>query len=396
MRLKVVFILLLIPGISWAQTREDLEKQRSELNSKIAYTNKLIAASKKDQTDASKELQALNRQITLRNRLISNLSAEMRELDAAQSAKYQEMQDLELAIDKLKEEYAQMIYNAYKNSNSYDQLMYIFAAEDFNQAFMRLKLMQRYGEVRTQHKAEIEAKRARLEAGLLEIETLKQDQHALLEAKSAEKEKLASDKSVHENTLGDLKTQESKLRKTQQQQESERKRINRAIQLKLEEEINADRNRDGGAFGLTPEGLIISENFEKNKGKLPWPVTRGVIIQHFGEQPHAYVRELTVVNNGVDIATDAGMKVRAIFDGEVTSVFSIPGAGQNIIVTHGQYKTVYTNLSNVSVRKGDSVTAYQELGQLVEQDGSSTAHLEIWKISSSGGKAQNPEYWISK
>lgn len=396
MRLKLVVLILLIPALTWGQTREELEAQRSELNTKIAYTNKLIKASKADQNDASKELQALSRQITLRNRLIRNLSAEMRELDAEQEAKHAEMQELELAIDKLKEEYAQMIYNAYKNSNSYDQLMYIFAAEDFNQAFMRMKLMQRYGEVRSQHKAEIELKRARLESGLLEIEQLKQDQQGLLEAKSAEKEKLDGDKSKHENTLGNLKSQESDLRKTQQQQESERKRINRAIQLKLEAEINADRNRDGGSFGLTPEGLIISENFEKNKGKLPWPVTRGVIIQHFGEQPHAYIRELTVVNNGVDIATDANMKVRAIFDGEVTSVFSIPGAGQNIIVTHGQYKTVYTNLANVAVRKGDQVTAYQELGQLVEQDGASTAHLEIWKISSSGGKAQNPAYWISK
>ena len=103
-----------------------------------------------------------------------------------------------------------------------------------------------------------------------------------------------------------------------------------------------------------------------------------------------------MINNGVDIATDAGMKVRAIFDGEVTSVFAIPGAGQNVIVTHGSYKTVYTNLASVAVRKGDQVTAYQELGALVEKDGSSTAHLEIWKVSSGGGKAQNPEYWISK
>jgi septal ring factor EnvC (AmiA/AmiB activator) len=356
----------------------------------------MIEESKQSQSSATRELQALEQQITLRNRLIRNLNAEVREMEDETQRRHQEIDDLETSIQQLKDEYAQMIYQAYKNRNSYDKLMYIFAAEDFNQAFMRLKLMQRYGEVRGQHKEEIERKRLALEERIQSLETLREERVSLLDSKSNEKAQLAEDRSTREQKLNQLKSKESELRKTQQQQESERQRINRAIQLKIEEELRADRNREGGSFGLTPEGLIISENFEKNKGKLPWPVTRGVILQKFGQQPHAYLPGITVMNNGVDIATDAGMKVRAIFDGTVSSVFAIPGAGQNVIVTHGSYKTVYTNLASVAVRKGDQVTAFQELGKLVTQDGSSTAHLEIWKVNSSGGDPQNPEYWISK
>ena len=387
---------LLLAASASGQTKAELEKQRDELNSKIKYTQKLIDESRQGQSSATRELQALERQITLRSRLIRNLGAEVREMEDETQRRQEEIKALNASIQQLKDEYAQMIYQAYKNRNSYDKLMYIFAAEDFNQAFMRMKLMQRYGEVRGRHKEEIEFKYAEQKAQIAALENLKAERVSLLESKSNEKAELDKDRGTRKQALSTLKDKEQELRKTQQQQENERQRINRAIQRKIEEELRADRNREGGSFGLTPEGLIISENFEKNKGKLPWPVTRGVILQKFGEQPHAYLPGITVINNGVDIATDAGMKVRAIFDGEVTSVFAIPGAGQNVIVTHGSYKTVYTNLASVAVRKGDQVTAYQELGALVEKDGSSTAHLEIWKVSSGGGKAQNPEYWISK
>ena len=387
---------LLLAASASGQTKAELEKQREELNSKIKYTQKLINESRQGQSSATRELQALERQITLRSRLIRNLGAEVREMEDETQRRQEDIKALNASIQQLKDEYAQMIYQAYKNRNSYDKLMYIFAAEDFNQAFMRMKLMQRYGEVRGRHKEGIEFKYAEQKAQIAALENLKAEHVSLLESKSNEKAELDKDRGTRKQALNTLKDKEKELRKTQQQQESERQRINRAIQRKIEEELRADRNREGGSFGLTPEGLIISENFEKNKGKLPWPVTRGVILQKFGEQPHAYLPGITVINNGVDIATDAGMKVRAIFDGEVTSVFAIPGAGQNVIVTHGSYKTVYTNLTSVAVRKGDQITAFQELGALVEKDGSSTAHLEIWKVGSSGGKAQNPEYWISK
>lgn len=378
------------------QSKAELQRQRDALNEKIAYTRKLIKDARENQSTTTRELQALERQITLRNRLISNLSAEVRELESETDRRKAQIDALNDEVERMREEYAQMVYQAYKNRNAYDKLMYIFASDDFDQAFRRLKLMQRYGEVRSQHKLDIEQKQMELSQALAGLDSLRGERVHLLDAKQTEKEQLSEDKGSRSEALAELKSRESDLRKQQQQQESERQRINRAIQRIIEEELRAERNRSGGSFSLTPEGEIISRNFEKNKGKLPWPVGRGVVIQRFGQQPHASLPGIVIDNKGVDIATDPGAKVQAIFEGTVTSIFSIPGAGQNVILTHGAYKTVYTNLQRVSVRKGDTVSTYQEIGELLEQDGNSVAHLEIWQVSNSGGTPQNPEYWISK
>lgn len=395
-RLWLCLLALVVSTSLAGQSKEELQRQRDELNNKIAYTKKLIAESKQGQHTTNRELQALDRQITLRNRLIGNLSAEVREIEDESKRRSEEITSLEGDLDNMREEYAQMIYQAYKNRHSYDKLMFIFAADDFNQAYLRLKLMQRYGEVRAQHKEEILSKQSSLKAALIELESLKEDRMALLEEKSTEKSALSLDKTDRQVALSKLKEKEDELRKQQRQQETEREKINRAIQRIIDEELRADRNRAGGSFALTPEGKIISQNFEKNKGKLPWPVSRGVILQKFGQQPHASLPGITVDNKGIDIATDEGNDVRSIFGGEVTSVFAIPGAGQNVIVTHGAYKTVYTNMASVSVKKGQQVDAFEKLGILIGQNGSSIAHLEIWKVTSSGGSPQNPEYWISK
>lgn len=196
--------------------------------------------------------------------------------------------------------------------------------------------------------------------------------------------------------LDKLKGEESRLHKQREQQEEERKKINAAIQRIIEEELRAEKDKNNGVFKLTPAGKIVSENFEKNKGTLPWPVTHGIITQTFGQQAHATLPGITIDNKGIDITTDKEAEVRSIFNGEVTSVFTIPGAGQNVIVTHGAYKSVYTNLKQVTVKKGDQVAAKETIGVVLSEGSKSIAHLEIWKVSSAGGTPLNPSYWISK
>ena len=210
---------LLLAASATGQTKAELEKQRDELNSKIKYTQKLIDESRQGQSSATRELQALERQITLRSRLIRNLGAEVREMEDETQRRQEEIQALNASIQQLKDEYAQMIYQAYKNRNSYDKLMYIFAAEDFNQAFMRMKLMQRYGEVRGRHKEEIEFKYAEQKAQIAALENLKAERVSLLESKSNEKAELDKDRGTRKQALSSLKDKEQELRKTQQQQE---------------------------------------------------------------------------------------------------------------------------------------------------------------------------------
>ena len=170
--------------------------------------------------------------------------------------------------------------------------------------------------------------------------------------------------------------------------------MNAAIQRIIEEELAAEKNKNNGVFELTPAGKIVSANFEKNQGQLPWPVLRGVITARYGKHAHPTIPGITIDNKGIDIATEQNASVMAIFGGKVTSVFSIPGAGQNVIVTHGAYKTVYTSLKEVSVRKGDTVDARQKIGSVLNQNDKTVAHLEIWKVSSTGGVPQDPQSWI--
>ena len=393
---SILLLVLLLPLFGLGQTKSDLQKQREALNSKIALTKQLIGEAKKSQESKSQELKILNQQIRLRQQLINNITSEINEIDEEVKNKQNEISSLEKEVELMKDEYSKMVYQSYKNRNATDRLMFIFSAASFNQAFARLKMMQRYAEVRKEQTEEIKTKQLALESAVIELQYIRQEKLGLAESKQSESAELAGDKKAQQKELTKLKSQEDDLRKQQRKQESERKKINRAISKIIEAELAAEKNKNGGRFELTPEGKIISENFEKNKGNLPWPVLRGVITQNFGKQPHPTLGGITIDSKGIDIATELGSKAYAIFGGEVTSVFSIPGAGQNVIITHGAYKTVYTNLKTCLVKKGDIVSVKETLGELLEEAGQAKAHIEVWKITSKGGTPLNPEYWISK
>jgi len=328
--------------------------------------------------------------------LIDNINDEIGEIQGEVQSKELEIESMENTILKLKEEYALMVYQAYKNRSSYDKLMYIFASENFDQAYKRLKVMQRYADVRKDQVDEIVETQDKLSATIESLELSKAEKQGLLAEEQEEKEQLAKDKSDKKGVLTELTKEEKKLKKQQQQQENERQKLNRAIQRIIDEELRAEKDKNNGVFKLTPAGKIVSDNFAKNKGNLPWPVLRGIITQKFGKQAHSSIAGITIESNGVDIATDANASVLSLFDGEVTSVFSIPGAGQNVIITHGAYKTVYANMSECLVKKGDQVSTNEKIGTVLTMNAKNTIHLEIWKLSATGKDALNPEYWISK
>ena len=149
-------------------------------------------------------------------------------------------------------------------------------------------------------------------------------------------------------------------------------------------------------MALAPETVLVNKDFEKNKGGLPWPVSAGVITSHFGTHAHPSLAQVTINNKGVDFTTDKNASALAVFSGKVTSIFNIPGAGQNVIVTHGSYKTVYSGLETVSVKIGDAVSAKQKLGTIMYDGEDYTLHFEVWKVGAEAGAAQNPELWIKK
>ncbi|MCB0760203.1 MAG: peptidoglycan DD-metalloendopeptidase family protein [Flavobacteriales bacterium] len=378
------------------QSKDDLQKQRDELNKQISYTKKLIAESEKTQQSTNQQLLVLNKQINLRQRLIRNMSSEIDEIEKDITHKQEEIVQLEEQITDLKEEYAHMLRVNYENRRAQDKVMYIFASDSFYQAYKRMKMMTYYTEIRQRQVETIKSTQDELNGAIAQLEGTRQEKQSLVSAQEEESSKLESDKKTRQKTLSSLKERESELRKQQQQQEEERQKLNKAIQRIIEEELRAEKNKNNGVYSLTPEGKIISANFEKNKGSLPWPVLRGVVTMKFGEQPHPSIPGIVITNNGVDITTDKDASVLAVFEGEVTQLFSLPGAGYNVIISHGAYRTVYTNLKAVKVKKGDTVSASEPIGTVISEGGKSIAHIEVWKVTSTGGTPQNPEYWLSK
>ncbi len=381
---------------SSTQDKSTLEKQRQRIEEKISYTKSLIKKTTSSKRKTQSELSLINKQISLRKQLISNYNQDIQASNVAINKINNQISVMENDISSLKDEYGDMLYHAYTNKNSYSKLMYIFAAEDFNLAFKRLKYMQQYTEVRKQQAESIKLAQLELVEKIASLEDVKIQSEELIATQEVEKSSLATDKQQQQSTLNNLKKEESSLKAEVKKHEKERKKLNQAIQRIIKAELAAERAKSNGAFTLTPEGKMMSDNFVKNKGYLAWPVNRGVITNTFGEHAHESLNGITTYNNGVDISTDVGSSVKTIFAGKVTSVFSIPGAGFNIIVTHGDYKTVYANLSTVSVEEGQPVGLNETIGIVLDQGSETVIHLEVWKVDSKGGTPLNPSSWLKK
>ena len=395
----LMFVLLgagvLAPFSLSAQTnKEDLTAKRNRIEEQLATTTRLINDAKKNSKAASSQLALIDKQIELREELIRNHQATIRSLERSVRGTDSEIRSLEGHIEALKEEYAEMIRQAYRLQLASNPLMFVFAAEDFSQASLRFKMLQSYAEERKRQALEIESAQEDLTATREVLTQERESVEIALAEQQKEMEALNRDRDSRAELLADLKDRERELRKTQKAQEKERKRLNEEIKRIIEAELAAERASSTGEYALTPAGKIVSEAFEKNKKNLPWPVHRGVVTGDFGRHAHPTIPGITIESNGIDITTDADATVLAIFDGNISSVFALPGAGSTVIITHGGYKTVYSNLHNVSVKKGDVVIRGDEVGMVKSMSQGTSLHFEIWKVAGSERSPQNPKAWL--
>jgi murein hydrolase activator len=408
------FLLFLLPGLAFlpqqagAQTRKELEKKREQLDKQIKTTSSLIYAAEKEQRSAQQQVQLLNAQIGQRQELISTMNSELYRVDQEIGETEHSVTALKNDLKKLKEEYARMVQYAYMNRNAYDRLSYIFAAESFSQAFKRSRYLDQLAEQRRQQAVMIQQTQVQLGQKAEALKAQRGEKVDLLSVQLEEKKKLTTDKQSHETTLSKAKKEEGKLRETLKKQERQRSDLKAAIKKAIEAEIGKSAKKtttkpkagekgtgsEKVEYTLTPEARELGADFEKNRGKLPWPVTKGTITSPFGKQSHPVLKGIIIENNGIDIGCEKGSTVRAIFRGEVSSVIVIPGAGKAVIVNHGAYRTVYSGLREVSVAKGDKLETKQNLGVVMTDDGESTAHIEIWKITTDGLEKVDPARWI--
>jgi murein hydrolase activator len=395
---SIALIVFLIGFLtSFGQGTDKLKQKERELKNKISTTKSLIKTARNSQQLTIAELGIINHQIAYREELEANLNYQMRKLDERLNSRKKQILSLENNLKELKAEYAKMLQYAYKNRNTEYQLIYIFSAESYTEAYHRMQYIKQYKDYRKKQVERIKETKDLLNEKIAELERTKLEKSALKAIQKTEKTRFLEDKQAQQLALSRLKQNEQELTNKLDKQNQERRNLASAIRKAIEKEMEKEALLDKeSGFSVTPETAALAKSFATNKGRLPWPVAKGEITGKYGKHLHQVVKTAMIENKGIDITTLKGADVRAIFDGKVTSIFIIPGSGKVVMVSHGNYRTVYANLKDVYVEKGDEVSTKEVLGSLLpsENGNVSEAHLEIWKISTGNMDTVDPSLWI--
>ncbi len=409
-----VLILILIPValfrfISFSQeSKEKLQKTKKQLEEDIKYTSRLLEETHRTKQTSLNKVLLLNRQIEKRQQLISAISGEVGEIQQLMDVQGKHITSLSEEIKKMKAEYARMIYYAYKNLNAYNRLLFIFSAEDFNQAYRRLLYYQQYSAYRRTQAELIRDAQMNLNRKQKELEETRQQKLTLARNEESEKGQLTQEKIEKDKTVQQLSQKEKDLESTLREKQKAAQKLEHEIEKLITAEVRAaaDRakktdTRDAKSkkktgkteMMLTNDEQVLSSSFASNKGRLPWPSERGVITSRFGEHPHPVLKYVKVKNNGIDISTEKGAVARTVFSGKVSRVMSFPNLNNVVIIRHGEYLTVYSNLETVSVKDGQTVTTKQQIGKIHTnpEDSRTDLHFEIWL----GKTTQDPQEWLA-
>lgn len=401
----LVYILLLIALPAFSQvSKKDLENRKEKIQREIDFTNKQLQIVAKNKSATKEQLEALQKKIRLREQLIGTINGEIRALGGQIVHTSNEILSLEDKMQRLKNSYAAMIRFAYNNRNIYQRLMFIFAAADFNQAYKRIAYLQEYSRHRIMQAQQIASTQTALTDKKQELESRKNEKTTLKQSEQNNKTTLEKEKSQQDELMKNLTVREQKLRKDLAEKQAAKQKLDRAIEALIRKEIEAAKKKavaagkknvtSANVFTSTPEALKLSSGFSNNKGKLPWPVEQGAISSTFGEHPHKELKGIMIKNNGIDIQSVKGSNARTVFDGTVSGVITIPGSNKAVIIRHGEYLTVYSNLTDVNVKTGDKVTTRQKIGSIGDDDDKEKAeiHLEIWKSTTK----LDPQNWLAR
>ncbi|MCW0481447.1 murein hydrolase activator EnvC family protein [Gaoshiqia sediminis] len=391
-RLVFGFVFVLALWSAQGQSLTDLRKKKTDAEQALKYTSSLLEEARKHEKASLNKLRLINSQIQTRNDFIGNINVELNIIDRYIAENTEVVNMLKSDLDELKKEYASMVRFAQKNKNSYDVLLFLLSADNLNQAYKRFLYLRQYAKYRKAQAEIITSLSGLIDQKISSLEKQRQQKANLLLGKREETKLLENEKREQDQYLSSLKLKQQDLRKKLREQEKEQEELNRAIQRMLEEETRKMQAK--GEFQLTPEQQLVAADFEKNKGRIPWPVERGVITGRFGVHAHPVLKQIQVKNNGIDISTRKGTPARAVFGGEVSRVFAISGGNMAVIIRHGSFLSVYSNLKEVFVNAGQKVEIKQEIGSVFtdESDGNKTVlKFQVWKES----QKLNPEDWIT-
>jgi len=405
------------------KSKAQLERERRTTLRRIKETSRILAQTQQKKEASIGQLNALKEKLTVQQGVIRNISTELKTVETDVRQTEGQVQQTQQSLEQLRAEYARMIYAASKTANGYNRIMLLFAADSFNSFLRRLRYVRQYSEVRQAQAAQINATQQKLSRQLTNLNEQRQQKSTLLSSQISEKKNLINLKTQQDQVVTKLSQQEENLRQELARRQQAVQRLDNLIAQRVREEIaraarvaaaaRAARAKAGGPGStsrtstadedastsrvnrvtLTPETAALSSSFADNHGRLLWPVAHGFISQHFGRHAHPVLKNVVVENRGVDIQTNAGEPVRAIFDGKVLTVSSVPGMNNIVMIQHGEYFTVYAKLRSVSVREGQEVKARATIGTVqTNSEGTSEVQFQLWRNSAN----LNPESWLGR
>ena len=388
----MAFMSLLLISYSFvfaADSVKDLQKKQKKLQQEIEHTNKMLKQTKKDETATMNKLQLIGKNIQNQKKLIRTLDSEIVALNNEMNQLRSTRDSLQNVLERYKNDYAQMIRASHFARVQQSPLLFLLSSDSFQQLARRARYLQEFAHFRQEQVRRIESTQAQIDEQNNLLKANKNDKMTALSSRKREQENLKRDERKQQSMLNQLKSKEKDLNKQLKQQQKRVAELNKKI-----DDIIRKQTEKASKTTLTKEQKLLAGGFEANKGRLPWPVEKGMISGHYGKQQHPVYSQVTIDNKGIYIQTTAGMKARAVYKGEVTSCFLVGGT-YAVIIQHGNYRTVYSNLSKLNVKQGDKIETKQAIGTIFtdpEQDQKTELYFQIYKDRN----ILNPELWITK
>lgn len=391
-RIILLLIVLISSSVS-SQTKQDLENQKKQIQEDIKKIELKLKTNSKQKKLIVSNAEDINYKIKLQQNLINNINSQLnlilREIDRNENR----LSDLKQRELILKDELSKMLLSAYKKKSNLNKLMFIFSSTSFQQAYKRIQYFKQYANFQSKTLSKIKINSNDIKNVIVVLDSQKTNKKLLID----ENEEIKRDLSIEYTGLNNLIAEVNKNQKRYSAEIKQKQKLTREIDKKIQrliEEALAKAKKKDGRFELTEEAKLISKNFNANKGKLPSPVIRGSVVLGFGKQPHPIVKTTTIQSNGVRIRTSSDVEARTIFNGVVYSIIKSKNNTHTILIQHGNFFTVYKNLSDIYVKKGDKLKTKDSIGKIATDplNGQTILSFSIFN----NGVPQNPRFWIYK
>lgn len=370
-----------------AQSVSSLQKQQKDLEQQIANTNKMLEQTQSNKKATITKLELLNQNIKNQKALISNLNKEISALDKQMTGLNADKKKLQSELTELQDEYANLVRQAHYTQMHQSPLIFLFSSTSFQQLIRRIRYIREFAQYRVQQMEKITAKKQQIEEKNNQLTANRKNKQSSLKSQKREADKLAGNERKQQQMLSDLKKQEKDLKSKLKKQQKQIADLNAKIDKQIKQQTQS-------APSLTKEQQLVAGGFEANQGRLPWPVAQGHISGTFGKHAHPVYKEVIIENKGIYLQTTKGAAARAVYEGEVSSCF-VMNDTYAVIIQHGNYRTVYSGLSKLSVKQGDKVTTKQPIGTIYtnpDEDNKTELYFQIYKDRN----ILNPSLWLSK